>query len=493
MTEFSAVDLSEDEGMQWKAVDSSQISEIGYESGAEYPLGIKFTPNKKQKAAGEPGSEYHYKNITPELHAEFMESESIGSFFGTRIKSRPDLYPYVKVEAGISETLSLTTPLLRATENPTEPEPKKSSHSSTGKTTTTPASEPMIESPSTALTVIDTMADDLLFTPGAVTDAQLAAGREWYLTEAKKYDISTEKARTELKRFARPLQKLRTGIEARAKELTGATKRKIAAIDAEKRRLVGLVGGIETEVLESLTTWEQDEEARKTRLATEVKRIGDMQQPYQYVTSEALVLAIAQLNAYDTSTMQEYKVSAESAIAASLRALTAELVKRQEAEAAQAELAELRKKQAERDEADRIAEQKRQDDARIDAAAEKLAAEKIQAAIDSAKAEIEIPPSWKLDMIAPQPAPDYLDCTNPKFEELTESDRKPEIPSVVDDMPVTTVKSLPIAGMVETREQAFNREAIAGLTEFASVDRQSAIRALTAIAKGLVPHITITY
>ena len=51
--------------------------------------------------------------------------------------------------------------------------------------------------PSTALAVIDTMADDLLFTPGAVTDAQLAAGRDWYLTEAKKYDIATEKARTE--------------------------------------------------------------------------------------------------------------------------------------------------------------------------------------------------------------------------------------------------------------------------------------------------------
>ena len=477
MTEFSAVDLSEDEGMQWKAVDSSQISEIGYESGAEYPLGIKFTPNKKQAVSGLPGSEYHYANVTPELYAEFLTAESIGSFFGQNIKSNPHLYPFIKVEVDPQQPVHRSTSAVGSSSTNTATLPETSTTDTT----------------SIALAIIDTISDELLFTPGAVTDAQIAAGRDWYLAEAKKYDISTEKERTELKRFARPLQKLRTGIEARAKELTGATKRKIAAIDAEKRRLVGLVGGIETEVLESLTTWEQDEEARKTRLATEVKRIGDMQQPYQYVTSEALILAIAQLNAYDTSTMQEYKVSAESAIAASLRALTAELVKRQEAEAAQAELAELRKKQAERDEADRVAEQKRQDDARIDAAAEKLAAEKIQAAIDAAKAEIEIPPSWKLDMIAPQPAPDYLDCTSPKFEELTESDRKPEIPSVVDDMPVTTVKSLPIAGMVETREQAFNREAIAGLTEFASVDRQSAIRALTAIAKGLVPHITITY
>ena len=130
------------------------------------------------------------------------------------------------------------------------------------------------ESPSTALAVIDMMADDLLFTPGAVTDAQLAAGRDWYLTEAKKYDISTEKARTEFKRFARPLQKLRTGIEARAKELTGKAKRQLAAIDTEKRRLVGIVGGIEDEVLAPLTSWEAEEEARKIRLAGVVNMLA---------------------------------------------------------------------------------------------------------------------------------------------------------------------------------------------------------------------------
>ena len=236
-----AAELFADEGMKWQAVDSSQISEIGYESGAEYPLGIRFPAGKKK-----PASEYHYKNVSPELHTEFLAAKnnpeyenSIGKFFGKNIKSRPDLYPYVKVES----------------ENPPQPTQQIASAApSSGSGNTESIKETTIDAPSTALAIIDNMDDNLLFTPGAVTDAQLEAGRQWYLEQAKNYDISTDKARREFKRFARPLQKLRTGIEARAKELTGATKRKIAAIDAEKRRLVQIVGGIEDEVLSPLTS-----------------------------------------------------------------------------------------------------------------------------------------------------------------------------------------------------------------------------------------------
>lgn len=206
-----------------------------------------------------------------------------------------------------------------------------------------------------SLAIIDKMADELLFTPGSVTDAQLQAGREWYLTEAKKYDIATEKQRTELKRFARPLQKLRTGIEARAKELTGATKRKIAAIDAEKRRLVQIVGGIEDEVLAPLTAWEREEEERKTRLSGIVKSLGEHVVNAIYPTIASLEATIAELESFDVSTMQEYKLSAESAIAASLKVLRPELERRKIAEANERELAKLRAEAAERAEQDRIA------------------------------------------------------------------------------------------------------------------------------------------
>lgn len=229
-------------------------------------------------------------------------------------------------------------------------------------------------SPGTALALIDGMADDKLFSPGSITDAQLATMRSDWLAEAKMYDIATDKARTELKRFARPLQKLRTGIEARAKELTGATKRKIAAIDTEKRRLVLVVGGIEDEVLAPLTAWEQEEETRKTTLSGIVSGIMAKQTFYPDISS--LSAAIAELEAFDLSTMQEFKVSAESAIIAVLRVLKPNLASMEKAEAERVELEKLR-----------AAEAKRLDDERIAAAEEKLAEEKIAAAVEAAKVE----------------------------------------------------------------------------------------------------------
>ena len=473
MTELFDVrpDAVEESGMQWQAVDSSQISKIGYESKAEYPLAIQFPPNAKQKAAGQPGSIYRYDNVTREQLEEFVNAKtnpaynnSIGVYFGRVIKGRPDLFPFVKVEEGISETLPLTTPLLRATEATTEP-----------------------PTTSIALAIIDTIDDELLFTPGAVTDAQLAAGREWYLAEAKKYDISTDKGRTELKRFARPLQKLRTGIEARAKELTGATKRKIAAIDAEKRRLVQIVGGIEEEVLSQLKAREQEEESRKARLAGFVSELASKgSDPYFARTPEegiaAIEKAITELESFDLSTMQEYKVGAESAIAASLRVLKPELERRKVSEAQAAELAELRKKQAERDEADRIA-----------AAAEKLAAEKMQAAVAAAKVEIRQEVIAELSTLE---------------QAIGRSDRfvYPEAGEPYEEAPLTLGTSHPQIGYLDNRKivpmaesdascehrHRIMDEAVDFLVAH-KISRSDAMSIVSAIADGLVPHISIQF
>ena len=351
MTEdFNTRPTPEPSGMKWYEVDDPQIAAVGYESGAEYPFGVRFPANKRQLAAGEDGSVYLYKNVTPVKYQAILDAPSIHSYFARDIKSRPDLYPYVKVEA----------------ENPPQPSVGAASSIWTVQEDTN-GDHP---SPGTALALIDGMADDLLFTPGKVTDEQLATMRTDWLAEAKKYDISTEKARTKLKQFARPLQKLRTGIEARAKELTGATKRKIAAIDAEKRRLVQVVGGIEDEVLGPLTAWEQEEETRKMRLAGKVKMLENMANFADNPGIELLEETIRVVENYDTSTMQEYKVSAESTIVAVLKRLKPELERRKVAEAERAELERLRAEAAARAEAENQAEASQMWTERVAAAVE---------------------------------------------------------------------------------------------------------------------------
>lgn len=444
----------EETAMKYVKVESSQIAEIGYGDGVYGPhtLGLKFPPNKKQIAAGEAGSEYHYKNITPEMHEEFLNAESIGSYFGKNIKGRPDLHPFTKIEAELPVRKSTFIPADKVKEF-AEDAPRIDFE--------------IGESTSTALAIIDTTEDELLFTPGKITDAQLAAGREWYLTEARKYDIATEKQRTELKRFARPLQKLRTGIEARAKELTGATKRKIAAIDAEKRRLVQIVGGIEDEVLAPLTAWEREEEERKTRLAGIVKSLGEHVVNAIYPTIASLEETIAELESFDVSTMQEYRVGAESAIAASLKVLKPELERRKIAEANEAELAKLRAEAAERAEKDRLAEAARL----AREAAEREARESVARAERERLEAVERAEKAEADKLA-----------------AVEAERKRQ------EAEAARVKSEAEARAADEKHRnQVNYEAASALASECNLDEPLAHEIVQAIAKGLIPHVSVNY
>ncbi len=440
--------------MEYVATETSnQFVQAGFGEGIYGPetLSITFKPAKWQEKKGLPGSTYHYA-VPTNIYQHMMAAKDIDAYFNYTIKAHPDQYPYTKVEAG----------------NPTPPAPYGSGKATEPPSRTTPSSESLTTtddpSPVTSLAVIDTLENSALFASGGVTDAQLAAGREWYLANAPK-GIETEEKRTALKRFARPLQKLRTGIEARAKEFTGETKRKLAAIDTEKRRLVLLVGGIEDEVLRPLTEWEKEEEARKVRLSGIVKSLGEHVVNAIYPNITSLEETIAELEAFDVSAMQEYKVGAESAISASLRVLKPELERRREADANARELAELRRKQAERDEADRVAEEKRQEQARIDAAVQA----KLDAALEAAK---EATRQEVIAELAPLPV-----------STATAPAKGFGSPAAVQAAQEYT--------SAEHRQKIMDEAAEALM--ICSLTRQDAMTVVSAIADGEIPHITIAY
>jgi hypothetical protein len=443
--------------MNYVKVESSQIAAVGYDPETQ-TLGLKFPPNKRQPE----GAEYHYANVSPRTHQALMAAPSIGSYFGQNIKAHPEQYPYTKVEAdptqaappnGSGAASGMTT---TQTMKSTKPSTGAAGDSDVAGTTDAPA-------PVTSLAVIDTLENSALFASGGVTDAQLAAGREWYLANAPK-GIETEEKRTALKRFARPLQKRRTAIEARAKEFTGEMKRKLAAIDTEKRRLVLLVGGIEDEVLRPLTEWEREEDERKTRLSGIVNELSAKGQRV-YATVSELEMVIGQLEAFDVSTMQEYKVGAESAIAASLRVLKPELERRREADTNARELADLRRKQAERDEADRVAEEKRQEQARIDAAVQA----KLDAALEAAKAATR---QEVIAELAPLPV-----------STATAPAKGFGSPAAVQAAQEYTV--------AEHRQKIMDEAAEALM--ICSLTRQDAMTVVSAIADGEIPHVAIVY
>ena len=77
--------------MEWTAVESSQISEVGYDA-ATSTLGIRFKPGKKS-----PASEYHYANVPTSVYENLVMADSVGGFFTENIKNNPADYPYTKV------------------------------------------------------------------------------------------------------------------------------------------------------------------------------------------------------------------------------------------------------------------------------------------------------------------------------------------------------------------------------------------------------------
>lgn len=61
-------------------VESGQVKAIGY-SPETKTLSVVFQHGK--------GAIYHYPNVEPKVHADFLAAESIGTFFGKHIKALP--------------------------------------------------------------------------------------------------------------------------------------------------------------------------------------------------------------------------------------------------------------------------------------------------------------------------------------------------------------------------------------------------------------------
>jgi hypothetical protein len=61
-------------------VTSNQVAAIGYDPATK-TLAVTFTRGA--------GAVYHYPNVEPKVHADFMAAESIGKFFGAHIKALP--------------------------------------------------------------------------------------------------------------------------------------------------------------------------------------------------------------------------------------------------------------------------------------------------------------------------------------------------------------------------------------------------------------------
>lgn len=65
------------------AVDSNLIAEVGYDKDTA-TLAVTF-----KRKDGPPTAVYHYPDVSPVMHAEFIGAESLGKYHGEHIKPLP--------------------------------------------------------------------------------------------------------------------------------------------------------------------------------------------------------------------------------------------------------------------------------------------------------------------------------------------------------------------------------------------------------------------
>jgi len=73
-----------------EAVKSSQIASIGHSGNT---MAVRFLGK-----GGNPGSLYHYQNVTRADFDAFRAAESIGLHFQAQFKKQPEKYPFIKVD-----------------------------------------------------------------------------------------------------------------------------------------------------------------------------------------------------------------------------------------------------------------------------------------------------------------------------------------------------------------------------------------------------------
>ena len=330
--------------MEYVKVQDEQIAEVGFGDGLYGPetLGIIFQPNKKQKAAEQPGSEYHYGGVGSRKYQAIVAATEPHVPFKA-IKSDPSLYPYEKVEAG----KTYDTPLFVD-----PPQPRQTTQDSV---TGTPQDSTWTDAPSpgSALAKIDGLKPEFVFVPGNM-DTILQQIREQALAMVAGLNISTPKMRKQIKDAKNLVVKSRTYIEKMRLGYVSAEKKRLATVDGEARRIREIFEGIEEEVARPLTEWEAQEQYRVDVLSKCLSDINGMQ-PHVYPTIPELEAAIAKLESIDPAKAHEYQVPIAQAKEQALAVLATELTKRRDAEAQQAELAKLRAESTARAEQDRLA------------------------------------------------------------------------------------------------------------------------------------------
>ena len=335
-------------------------------------------------------------------------------------------------------------------------------------------------------------------------------------------DLTTKKGRDRIASLAYKVSKTKTLVDDFGKELVAEEKKRLALIDADRKKWRDECDKLRDEIRKPLTDWEQTEADRIQRHKYAIQQLRELAALSMGADSASISGLIAQAEAVTLGDhWQEFAADAGKAKDETLSILRLDLQRRQQYEAEQAELARLRAEAARREQEDRdrrIAEEaaaKARADAEAaaraereaieaKARAEREAAERARIASEQAearaKAEAEAAKLHEQDAERRRvESEERAKRDAQEAAERAERDRVAAVEAERQRAERQRIAEQEAAAKAQAEREAnkehmrrINREALAGIVA-AGISEEQGKALIKAIASGSVPHIQIAY
>lgn len=301
-------------------------------------------------------------------------------------------------------------------------------------------------------------------------------------------DVSTKKGREAIASMAAKIARSKTAADTFGKNLKAEYKVKVDAIDGIRRIFWDGLEALQKEFRQPLTEFEEAEKARVAAHESALAGIPEAPGYGQTETAAEIAARLEHLHNYPARDWQEFRGRAEQAIAAEIARTEALLEAARQREAERAELERLRREAAEREareaqeraereqrerEARAAEEARRQAERAAAAELERVEREKQEAERRAAQAEAD-------RVAAEQRAQQQAEEAARKERERIEAERRAE-----EDAARKREAN-------RAHRAAVNNAAVAALVG-AGLSEGAAKTAVTAIAKGDVPRVSIAY
>ena len=336
---------------------------------------------------------------------------------------------------------------------------------------------------STELATLEPTEIQLAFTSPRGIDILIERLREEAQSEVP--DLSTAKGRARIASLAHRVSKTKVLVDDYGKELVAEEKKRLALIDADRKRWRDTCDAIRDEIRRPLTEWEAAEAARVQRHKDGIEKMRNLARLAMGAPSDEIRNLLATAEAIQLGEhWQEFAAEAGKAKDETISMLRVDLDRRLAHEAEQAELARLRAEAARREQEERerrIAEEaaeRARREAEAKAQAEREAAERARIAAEQAEARA------KAEAEAAERAERERAAAVEQERQRAERER------IAAEQRAAAEQAAREADKEHRR--TVNRAALAAIQSL-GISEESARAIVIAIADGKIPHVSIRY